>query len=186
MGKVYMGIGVIALYAGVLVLAGQVEMTKPKAYEPLAMASPGTQGSPPPELKAKLSVGTTWLHFYRQECPCSRAATGHVAALKRRYPDLHWIGINVGEQPGPTQDPFVGVTLEGEHLFDETGEIAATYSIRSTPAAVLVDSAGKATWKGSYRKLGVHPGYTAEDALADLASGEPLRPGQLGDGCVIP
>lgn len=181
-----MGIGAMALYAGILVLAGQMEMTKPKAYEPLAMASPGTQSSPPPELKAKLKEGTNWLHFYRQECPCSRAATGHVAALKRRYPDLNWVGINVGETPGPAKDPFVGVTLEGEHLFDETGEIAAAYGITSTPSAVLVDPEGEAQWKGSYREVGERPGYTAEDALADLASGEPFQPGQLGDGCVIP
>ncbi len=181
-----MGFGALAVYAGILMLAGQVEMTKAKAYEPLAIVNSEIRGTPPPELKAKLKEGTTWLHFYRQECPCSRAATGHVAALKRRYPDLNWIGINVGEQPGPTHDPFVGVTLEGEHLFDETGEIAAAYGISSTPSAVLVDPAGEVQWVGSYREVGDHPGYTAEDALADLASGEPLHLGQLGDGCVIP
>lgn len=181
-----MGFGAIALYASILMLAGQVEMTKPKAYEPLAIVDSETRVTPPPELKAKLKEGTNWLYFYRQECPCSRAATGHVAALKERYPDLNWVGINVGEAPGPAQDPFVGVKLEGEQLFDETGEIAAAYGITSTPSAVLVDPEGEVQWKGSYREVGEHPGYTAEDAFADLVSGEPLQPGQLGDGCVIP
>lgn len=181
-----MGFGAMALYAGILMLAGQVEMTKPKADEPLAIVDSETRVTPPPELKAKLKEGTNWLHFYRQECPCSRAAISHVAALKKRYPDLNWVGINVGETPGPAQDPFVGVTLEGDQIHDKGGEIAATYGITSTPAAVLVDPEGEVQWKGSYREVGEHPGYTAEDALADLASGEPLQPGQLGDGCVIP
>lgn len=181
-----MGFGAIALYAGILMLAGQVEMTKPKAYEPLAIVDSETRVTPPPSLLAKLKEGTTWLHFYRQECPCSRAATGHVAALKRQYPDLNWVGINLGAQPGPSNDPFVGVTVEGEQLFDKDGDIAAAYGITSTPSAVLVDELGKTLWRGSYREVGEHPGYTAEDALADLAAGEPFETGQLGDGCVIP
>ncbi len=181
-----MGFGAMALYAGILMLAGRVEMTKPKAYEPLAIVASETRVTPPPELKAKLKEGTNWLHFYRQECPCSRAAIGHVAALKNRYPNLNWVGINVGEKPGPARDPFVGVTLNGDQIYDQGGEIAAAYGISSTLAAVLVDSTGKTLWKGSYREVGTHPGYTAEDAFADLASGKPLHPGQLGDGCVIP
>ncbi|MFN3963603.1 MAG: hypothetical protein ACK4NQ_11565, partial [Fimbriimonadaceae bacterium] len=76
--------------------------------------------------------------------------------------------------------------LNGDQIYDRGGEIAAAYGISSTPAAVLVDSTGKTLWKGSYCEVGTHPGYTAEDAFADLASGKPLHPGQLGDGCVIP
>lgn len=181
-----MGFGAMALYAGILMLAGQVEMTKPKANEPLAIVDSETRVTPPPQLKAKLKEGANWLHFYRQECPCSRAAISHVAELKKRYPDLNWVGINVGETPGPAKDPFVGVTLSGDQIYDETGDIAAAYGITSTPAAVLVDATGKTLWKGSYREVGELPGYTAEDAFADLASGKPFQPGQLGDGCVIP
>lgn len=186
MGKVYLGFGAIALYSGILMLAGQVEKAKPVAYEPLAMVASNEQYTTPLELKAKLKEGATWLHFYRQECPCSRAATAHVVALKQRFPDLNWLGINVGEHPGPLHDPFLGVTLEGESHFDESGQIAAAYGVSSTPTAVLVDRTGKVTWKGSYREVGDHPGYTAEDAFADFAAGKPLQSGQMGDGCLIP
>lgn len=186
MGKVYVGLGVVFVYVGILAFAGKVESAKPREYASGRIAPSQITKHSVPELQSQLKAGLNWLHFYRQECPCSRASTVHVEALRRQYPEVNLLAINVDDQPGAPRDSFLGIAVEAEQVWDADQRIAKAYGIHSTPSAVLVDGQGKALWRGSYREVRNHPGFTAEDALLALAGGQSVEPGELGDGCLIP
>lgn len=135
------------------------------------------------------------LHFYNQDCPCSRFNRDHLRALHRRFGEAVQF-VAVVESAG---GEATGSGVPMPHVLDRGGALAAAFGVYSTPQAVLLDGERRLRFRGNYNTsryctarqtefvrlalealLGHRP--LARDAEAELAWGCPLPDQECRDG----
>ncbi len=93
-----------------------------------------------------------FLHFFNPECPCSKFNTEHFAELVRKYQKEADFIVITPHSIDSTLDSMHKWGIDIPVYVDETGKIAKTYGVYSTPQAVIMDSTGKLFYRGNYNK----------------------------------
>lgn len=119
----------------------------PLNYQVVPVGQSATAGT----VNASLPDGPLFLHFYNPDCPCSRFNAKHLKTLIRTYHDSVRLFIVVPSK-NTAERAVKEFGVEQEYIIDETGQLAVTFGVYSTPQAVLVDRQGKLFYRGNYNK----------------------------------
>lgn len=145
------------------------------------------------------------LHFQNKDCPWDRGYQDQLNALAEKFaqtegPDgetvvVQFIGVN--PTPGETADALQSYHEEREIpypiLLDSEGEVAISYSARTTPHMYVIDEEGVLRYMGGVEKAPVSRSDVSnmdeqylEPVLAAITSGEELPfEKTVSKGCAI-
>lgn len=126
----------------------------PAHYAPPAL---GEAVPLPPTLAAKPGdTRPTLLHFFNQDCPCSRFNVDQARSLARHFGDRvrFVVVLQDAENDIIAQKKVLDSAQKSfgffEGVLDCDGKIAERYGVYSTPQAVILDAAGTVTYRGNY------------------------------------
>ncbi len=96
-----------------------------------------------------------FIHFFNNDCPCSRFNIDEFKQMVYRYKeDISFLAIIQGDETEKEAvDKFKSkYDLGIPTMFDQNGKIAYELGVISTPQAVIVDQNHKIYYKGNYNK----------------------------------
>lgn len=134
------------------------------------------------------------LHFYNDECPCSRFNVDAVRALVREHHDaVDFVAIVQGADPETATEAFTDQGFAMPVVSDRDGAIAKRFGVYSTPQAVILDASGCLYYRGNYNLarfcLDTETAFAAK-ALTALRAGLPAPTLPLAAttayGCEVP
>ena len=93
------------------------------------------------------------LHFYSDQCPCSRFNMKEFERLGRKYQeDIDFYVVIQSEEEGAAKKFEEKYELALPTILDVGGAISDLCGIYATPQAVILDNLGKLFFKGNYNK----------------------------------
>lgn len=135
-----------------------------------------------------------FLHFFSQDCPCSRFNLDHVRTLCRRFgTQVRFLLVLHAKRSPATLQIARDLHLDMETVADADGSLARRLGVYSTPQAVLLDRQGRLYYRGNYNlgRYCTEPQTEfARLALEALLAGRtcPVFPKQatIAYGCALP
>jgi len=105
------------------------------------------------ELNGLSASSNLFIHFYNNDCPCSRFNISEFESMVRRYsPDVQFLAVVQHEESSDAAASFIDeYDLGIPVIYDKNGAIADSLGVYSTPQAVLIRQ-GKVFYKGNYNR----------------------------------
>ncbi len=90
---------------------------------------------------------SSFLHFYNPDCPCSKFNSQHIRQLIRNHGDSIGFYIIVPSQEDiqPAKNTFGDIN----YIVDESGQIAVSCGVYSTPQAFILDNENRLFFRGT-------------------------------------
>lgn len=140
------------------------------------------------QIKKEVSV----IFFSSIDCPCSDSHLNHFIELKKKYPQMDFIGINENgaERLTEIKNYYDKNRINFDLYLDDDFSVADTFGAVKTPHVYVLNKKGEILYQGGVTNSSNFSNATdfyLKDVLSDISSGKaPRRNFARALGCYIP